>query len=70
MSEDPFGRFERSRSGWMLPAAFFILGAIPTALAVSKVHQMGLLKDVVDEAEGPDLELGVGKLDREDGEDE
>jgi hypothetical protein len=70
MSEDPFARFERSRSGWMLPAAFFILGAIPTALAVSKVHQMGLLRDVVDEAKGPDLELGDGKLDREEGEDE
>lgn len=70
MSEDPFARFERSRSGWILPAAFFILGAIPTALAVRKVHQMGLLRDLVDETKGPDLELGEGKLDREDGEDE
>ncbi|MDG2222193.1 MAG: hypothetical protein P8L85_12500 [Rubripirellula sp.] len=66
MSEDPFARFERSRSGWLLPVALFVLGAIPTALAVSTVHQMGLMRGLVDEADGPDLDIDEGKPALED----
>ena len=70
MSEDPFARFERSRGGWLLPAALFIFGAIPTAFAVSKIHGMALMQQVVDDAEGPNLDIGEGNPIREDGKDE
>ena len=38
MANDPFEKFERSRVGWTIPLALFILGGGLTYFAVSSLH--------------------------------
>ena len=40
MSNDPFERFERSRSGWLIPLLLFVLGAIPTTFAIRAIDDL------------------------------
>lgn len=38
MATDPFEKFERSRVGWTIPLALFIIGGGLTYFAVSSLH--------------------------------
>jgi hypothetical protein len=40
MSDDPFQRFERSRGGLLIPLCLFVLGAVPTALAIDAINKL------------------------------
>jgi len=45
MNTDPFENFERSRLGWSVPVALFLLGGALTYFAVSSLHGI-LLREV------------------------
>lgn len=44
MSDDPFERFERSRGGLLIPLLLFILGAVPTTLAIGSMSQLAVVE--------------------------
>lgn len=77
MSEDPFARFERSRGGWLIPVAIFLLGAVPTVLAIRTIDGMALMQQLNDEndrnvaaernANAADDEIEPDLIPREDG---
>ena len=37
MAQDPFEQFERSRGGLLIPVILFVMGAVPTALAIRAI---------------------------------
>lgn len=58
MSQDPFERFERSRGGLLIPVVVFILGAVPTAIAIRAMSHLAVLEDdPVEAAPAPDGEV-------------
>ncbi|WP_146453882.1 hypothetical protein [Rubripirellula tenax] len=40
MSNDPFARFESSRSGLLIPVALFLIGAAGTTVAIGTLHRV------------------------------
>ena len=45
MSDDPFARFERSRGGLLIPVALFVLGAVPTGLAIGALDRLETIEE-------------------------
>ena len=45
MNDDLFQRFERSRGGLLIPVLLFILGAVPTILALRAMNPLAVLQD-------------------------
>lgn len=49
MTHDPFERLERSRGGLWIPALLFVLGAVPTALAIRALDEIEGREDTQEE---------------------
>jgi hypothetical protein len=56
MTNDPFERFERSRGGLLIPVLLFILGAVPTALAIRALHDLEVSEEAMDEEPAMEIE--------------
>lgn len=49
MSGDPFERFERSRSGLLIPVLIFIVGAMLTTLALRSLNDLASMENLAEE---------------------
>lgn len=49
MNGDPFERFERSRGGLLIPILIFVVGAILTTFALSRLSDLVSLEQLADE---------------------